>query len=199
MKRCAAALLALLMLALAAALPAFAQKERSFEMPEFDLPCRAAILVDQASGTVLYEKQADQPLPIASITKVMTLLLTMEALESGKASLTDVVPVSEHAYNMGGSQIWLEPGEQLTMDEMLKAICVSSANDAAVAVAEYIGGSEPVFVEQMNRKAAELGMSGTHFCNACGLDCPQGAVSLQIPLNYMLLRIEASQLKQTKE
>ena len=170
MKRCAAALLALLMLALAAALPAFAQKERSFEMPEFDLPCRAAILVDQASGTVLYEKQADQPLPIASITKVMTLLLTMEALESGKASLTDVVPVSEHAYNMGGSQIWLEPGEQLTMDEMLKAICVSSANDAAVAVAEYIGGSEPVFVEQMNRKAAELGMSGTHFCNACGLD-----------------------------
>ena len=155
MKRCAAALLALLMLALAAALPAFAQKERSFEMPEFDLPCRAAILVDQASGTVLYEKQADQPLPIASITKVMTLLLTMEALESGKASLTDVVPVSEHAYNMGGSQIWLEPGEQLTMDEMLKAICVSSANDAAVAVAEYIGGSEPVFVEQMNRKAAE--------------------------------------------
>ena len=170
MKRCAAALLALLMLALATALPAFAQKERSFEMPEFDLPCRAAILVDQASGTVLYEKQADQPLPIASITKVMTLLLTMEALENGKASLTDVVPVSEHAYNMGGSQIWLEPGEQLTMDEMLKAICVSSANDAAVAVAEYIGGSEPVFVEQMNRKAAELGMSGTHFCNACGLD-----------------------------
>ena len=170
MKRCAAALLALLMLVLAAALPAFAQEERRFELPEFDLPCRAAILVDQASGTVLYEKQADQPMPIASITKVMTLLLTMEALESGKAALTDIVPVSEHAYNMGGSQIWLEPGEQLTLDEMLKAICVSSANDAAVAVAEYIGGSEPVFVEQMNRKAAELGMSGTHFCNACGLD-----------------------------
>ena len=136
MKRCAAALLALLMLALAAALPAFAQEERRFELPEFDLPCRAAILVDQASGTVLYEKQADQPMPIASITKVMTLLLTMEALESGKAALTDIVPVSEHAYNMGGSQIWLEPGEQLTLDEMLKAICVSSANDAAVAVAE---------------------------------------------------------------
>ena len=170
MKRCAAALLALLMLALAAALPAFAQKERSFEMPEFDLPCRAAILVDQASGTVLYEKQADQPLPIASITKVMTLLLTMEALESGKASLTDVVPVSEHAYNMGGSQIWLEPGEQLTMDEMLKAICVSSANDAAVAVAEYVGGSEPVFVERMNARASELGMENTTFRNACGLD-----------------------------
>ena len=170
MKRCAAALLALLMLALAAALPAFAQKERSFEMPEFDLPCRAAILVDQASGTVLYEKQADQPLPIASITKVMTLLLTMEALESGKASLTDVVPVSEHAYNMGGSQIWLEPGEQLTLQEMLKAICISSANDAAVAVAEFVAGSESAFVDAMNARAAALGMTATHFANACGLD-----------------------------
>lgn len=170
MKRCAAALLALLMLALAAALPAFAQEERRFELPEFDLPCRAAILVDQASGTVLYEKQADQPMPIASITKVMTLLLTMEALESGKAALTDIVPVSEHAYNMGGSQIWLEPGEQITLKEMLKAICISSANDAAVAVAEYIGGSEAAFAEQMNARAAELGMTSTHFVNACGLD-----------------------------
>lgn len=136
----------------------------------FDVPCQAAILIDEDSGTVLYEKSADEQRPIASITKVMTLLLTFEALEAGKISLDDVVPVSEHAYKMGGSQIWLEPGEQLTLNEMLKAICISSANDAAVAVAEFVGGSEPVFVEQMNAKAAELGMTSTHFGNACGLD-----------------------------
>lgn len=137
---------------------------------DFDVPCQAAILIDEDSGTVLYEKNADESRPIASITKVMTLLLTFEALESGKVSLNDIVPVSEHAYHMGGSQIWLEPGEQLTLDEMLKAICISSANDAAVAVAEFIGGSEPAFVEQMNARAQELGMQNTTFRNACGLD-----------------------------
>lgn len=137
---------------------------------DFDVPCQAAILIDEDSGTVLYEKNADESRPIASITKVMTLLLTFEALESGKVSLSDIVPVSEHAYHMGGSQIWLEPGEQLTLDEMLKAICISSANDAAVAVAEFIGGSEPAFVEQMNARAQELGMQNTTFRNACGLD-----------------------------
>ena len=135
---------------------------------DFDLPCEAAILMDEDSGTVLYEKNADQQRPIASITKVMTLLLTFEALEAGKISLDDIVPVSEHAYHMGGSQIWLEPGEQLTLNEMLKAICISSANDAAVA--EYVGGSEPVFVERMNARAKELGMENTAFRNACGLD-----------------------------
>ena len=137
---------------------------------DFDVPCQAAILIDEDSGTVLYEKNADECRPIASITKIMTLLLTFEALEAGKVSLSDTVPVSEHAYHMGGSQIWLEPGEQLTLDEMLKAICISSANDAAVAVAEFIGGSEPVFVERMNARAAELGMEHTTFHNACGLD-----------------------------
>ena len=136
----------------------------------FDVPCQAAILIDEDSGTVLYEKNADEQRPIASITKVMTLLLTFEALEAGKIHLEDVVPVSEHAYGMGGSQIWLEPGEQLTLNDMLKAICISSANDAAVAVSEFVGGSEPVFVEKMNARAAELGMSNTHFNNACGLD-----------------------------
>ena len=134
------------------------------------LSCKAAILVDRATGAVLYEKDADRQLPVASITKVMTLLLTFEAIRAGKVDYTDIVPVSEHAYHMGGSQIWLEPGEQLTLDEMLKAICVSSANDAAVAVAEFVGGSEPVFVEQMNLRAARLGMNGTTFRNACGLD-----------------------------
>lgn len=137
---------------------------------DFDVPCQAAILIDEDSGTVLYEKNADESRPIASITKIMTLLLTFEALEAGKVSLSDIVPVSEHAYHMGGSQIWLEPGEQLTLDEMLKAICIFSANDAAVAVAEFIGGSEPVFVERMNARAKELGMQSTTFRNACGLD-----------------------------
>ena len=137
---------------------------------DFDVPCQAAILIDEDSGTVLYEKNADESRPIASITKIMTLLLTFEALEAGKVSLSGIVPVSEHAYHMGGSQIWLEPGEQLTLDEMLKAICISSANDAAVAVAEFIGGSEPVFVERMNARAKELGMQSTTFRNACGLD-----------------------------
>ena len=137
---------------------------------DFDVPCQAAILIDEDSGTVLYEKNADESRPIASITKIMTLLLAFEALEAGKVSLSDTVPVSEHAYHMGGSQIWLEPGEQLTLDEMLKAICISSANDAAVAVAEFIGGSEPVFVERMNARAKELGMQSTTFRNACGLD-----------------------------
>ena len=137
---------------------------------DFDVPCAAAVLIDEDSGTVLYEKNADERRPVASITKVMTLLLTFEALQAGKISLTDIVPVSEHAYHMGGSQIWLEPGEQLTLQEMLKAICISSANDAAVAVAEFVAGNEPAFVDAMNARAAALGMTATHFANACGLD-----------------------------
>ena len=109
-------------------------------------------------------------MPIASITKVMTLLLTFEAIHDGRLTLDTLVPVSEHAYHMGGSQTWLEPGEQFTLDEMIKAICVSSANDAAVAVAELVGGSEQGFVQMMNDRAAELGMTNTTFHNACGLD-----------------------------
>ena len=137
---------------------------------DFDVPCAATVLIDEDSGTVLYEKNADERRPVASITKVMTLLLTFEALQAGKIALGDIVPVSEHAYHMGGSQIWLEPGEQLTLQEMLKAICISSANDAAVAVAEFVAGSEPAFVDAMNARAAALGMTATHFANACGLD-----------------------------
>ena len=161
-----------LVLAAAMCLPASAETLSTgrFALPDFDVPCRAALLIDLSSGTVLYEKEPDTPMPIASITKVMTLLLTFEAIEAGKVSQQDTVPVSDHAYNMGGSQIWLEPGETFTLDEMIKAICVSSANDAAVAVAEFIGGSEPAFVEQMNQKAAALGMANTTFKNACGLD-----------------------------
>ena len=137
--------------------------------PQLDLNCRAAILIEQGSGRVLYEKNADERVPIASITKVMTLLLAFEAVHDGRLTMETPVPVSEHAYHMGGSQIWLEPGEHFTLDEMIKAICVSSANDAAVAVAELVGGSEPAFVEQMNARAASLGMERTSFRNACGL------------------------------
>lgn len=159
-------------LAAALCMPAFAEPLAAgrFALPDFDVPCRAAVLIDLSSGTVLYEKEPDTPMPIASITKVMTLLLTFEAINAGKVSLQDTVPVSDHAYNMGGSQIWLEPGETFTLEEMIKAICVSSANDAAVAVAEFVGGSEPAFAELMNQKAAELGMVNTTFKNACGLD-----------------------------
>ena len=173
MKNRAVTLLLCLMLAalsILRAFPASAEGITPATAADFDLPCAAAILVDEDSGTVLYEKNADDRRPIASITKVMTLLLTFEALEAGRVRLDDAVPVSEHAYHMGGSQIWLEPGEQMTLKEMLKAICISSANDAAVAVAEYIGGSEAAFAEQMNARAAELGMTNTHFVNACGLD-----------------------------
>lgn len=173
MKNRAVTLLLCLMLAalsILRAFPASAEGITPATAADFDLPCAAAILIDEDSGTVLYEKNADDRRPIASITKVMTLLLTFEALEAGRVRLDDTVPVSEHAYHMGGSQIWLEPGEQMTLKEMLKAICISSANDAAVAVAEYIGGSETAFAEQMNARAAELGMTNTHFVNACGLD-----------------------------
>ena len=176
MNKRAVTLLLCLMLAALSILRGFTASAAEFTpatTADFDVPCAAAILVDEDSGTVLYEKNADARRPIASITKVMTLLLTFEALETGKISLDDFVPVSEHAYHMGGSQIWLEPGEEMTLNDMLKAICISSANDAAVAVAEYIGGSEPAFAEMMNARAAELGMTNTHFVNACGLDEPE--------------------------
>ena len=154
----------------AALVSAPAAQETAAAAEGLSLTCRAAVLVEPESGRVLYEKNPDERVPIASITKLMTLLLTFEAIHGGKLTLDTLVPVSEHAYHMGGSQIWLEPGEQFTLDEMLRAICVSSANDAAVAVAELVGGSEPVFVEQMNARAAELGMMNTSFRNACGLD-----------------------------
>ena len=150
--------------------PAAVETAVEAQAASLSLPCRTAILIDQDTGTVLYEKNADQRVPIASITKVMTLLLTFEAMRAGKFTMDTLVPVSNHAASMGGSQVWLEPGEQFTLDEMLRAICVSSANDAAVAVAELVGGSEEAFVAMMNAKAAELGMTDTTFKNACGLD-----------------------------
>lgn len=199
MNKRAVTLLLCLMLAALSILRGFTASAAEFTpatTADFDVPCAAAILVDEDSGTVLYEKNADARRPIASITKVMTLLLTFEALEAGKISLDDFVPVSEHAYHMGGSQIWLEPGEEMTLNDMLKAICISSANDAAVAVAEYVGGSEPAFAEMMNARAAELGMTNTHFVNACGLDEPEhlstardvAAMSREILLHHTEVR-----------
>lgn len=135
-----------------------------------DIPCRAAILIEQKSGRVLFEKQPDEPLPPASVTKVMTLLLVMEALDSGRIATDDVVSCSDHAASMGGSQIWLEPGEKMTVHELLKATAIGSANDAAVALAEHIAGSEESFVAMMNERAGQLGMKNTAFKNAAGLD-----------------------------
>lgn len=135
-----------------------------------DIPCKSAILIEQKSGRVLFEKQPDEKMPPASITKIMTLLLVMEALDSGRISLDDAVTCSPHASSMGGSQIWFEPGEQMTVHELLKATAIASANDAAVALGEHIAGSEEAFVAMMNERAGQLGMKNTVFKNASGLD-----------------------------
>ena len=135
-----------------------------------NLESGSAILIEQSTGQILYEHNIHEQLRPASVTKVMSILLIMEAIDSGKISLTDNVPCSENAASMGGSQIWLDPRETLTVDEMLKAICVASANDCVVAMAEYIAGSEEAFVQMMNDKAKELGMNDTTFKNCHGLD-----------------------------
>lgn len=130
----------------------------------------SAILIEQSTGQILYEHNAHEQLRPASVTKVMSILLIMEALDCGKLSLNESIPCSEVASSMGGSQIWLDPRETLTVDEMLKAICVASANDCVVAMAEYLGGSEEGFVQMMNDKAKNLGMNDTCFKNCHGLD-----------------------------
>lgn len=130
----------------------------------------SAVLIEQNSGQVLYTQNMHEKLRPASVTKVMTILLIMEAIDSGKLSYTDKIPCSEKAAGMGGSQIWLDVREELTVDEMLKAICVVSANDCTVAMAEYLAGSEEAFVNQMNAKAKELGMNDTTFKNCHGID-----------------------------
>lgn len=129
----------------------------------------SAILIEASTGQVIYEKNATERRSPASITKIMTLLLTFEALEKGKISLNDSVLTSEHAASMGGSQVFLEAGETQALETMIKCIVVASANDASVAVAEHIAGSEQAFVDMMNEKAVELGMADTHFEDCCGL------------------------------
>lgn len=135
-----------------------------------DLDCPSAILIERSTGKVLYEKDADTERPMASVTKIMTLLLIVEALNAEKITLETMVTCSEHAVSMGGSQIYLKEGESLSVSDMLKAIAVSSANDAAVAMGEHIAGSDTAFVAMMNERAQELGMEHTKFMNCTGLD-----------------------------
>ena len=137
---------------------------------ELDIDGKSAVLMDVATGTVLYESNPHEPLAPASVTKVMTMLLIMEAIDSGKIGWDDMVTASEAAAAKGGSQIYLKVGETMSVSDMLKSIAVSSANDCACAMAEHIAGSESAFVSMMNARAAELGMKDTHFVNCTGLD-----------------------------
>lgn len=176
-------LLTLVVAMLAVAFPAFpvlADGDEEFDALEVNyimgnttldnLKAVSAILVDIKTGSILFKKNPDERLPIASVTKIMSMLLIMEAVDSGKVSLSDMVRTSEYAYGFGGSQVYLEPGEEFTLEEMLKAIAIHSANDATVAVAEKISGSEDAFVQLMNSKARELGMENTHFLDSTGLN-----------------------------
>lgn len=140
------------------------------ENNSLNLECGSAILIEQKTGQILYSHNIHEQLRPASVTKVMSILLIMEAISNQKISLTDSVPCSENAASMGGSQIWLDPRETLSVDDMLKAICVNSANDCVVAMSEFIAGSEEAFVQMMNDKAKELGMNDTCFKNCHGLD-----------------------------
>jgi len=157
-----------LLLALAALItPAFALDTLPEEAITLAVP--SAVLMEKTTGEVIYEKNAHEAMEPASVTKVMTMLLTVEAVEAGTISLDDTVTASAHAASMGGSQIWLEEGETMTVDEMLKCVAVVSANDCAVALAEHLAGSEEAFVGRMNQRAEELGMRDTHFTNCTGL------------------------------
>lgn len=140
------------------------------EAPNFNFDCKSAILMEAETGTILYEFNADQALPPASVTKIMTLLIVMEEIEGGNLNYTDIVTTSAHAASMGGSQIFLKEGEQMSVEDMIKSVVIASANDAAVALAEHISGSEELFVRKMNQKAQELGMKNTNFENTNGLD-----------------------------
>lgn len=159
------AVMAAIFVFLAAALPAYAAPEYTAEPDAV-----SCILMDAKTGRVLFEKNADAALPPASVTKVMTMLLVFEALDAGQIKLSDMAQASEHAASMGGSQIYLKVGEQMSIDDLLKSLIVASANDAAVTLAEHICGSEEAFVAKMNARAAELGMKNTHFENTNGLD-----------------------------
>jgi D-alanyl-D-alanine carboxypeptidase (penicillin-binding protein 5/6) len=142
----------------------------AYDNTPFDIEAKSAILIDASTGEILYEKNVHERLSPASITKIMVLLLTMEALENGKITLQDEMIISSNAAGMGGSQIYLEEGEIQKVEEIIKAVCLRSANDGAVALAEHIAGSEEIFVKMMNDKAKALGMKNTNFMNVTGLD-----------------------------
>ena len=171
MKRLSAVFLAVL--ALAAAVPA---SSAVGEDAGLSLSCASSVLMEKETGTVLYEQDAHAKLEPASVTKVMTLLLVMEAVDSGRLSPDEMVTVSTHAAGMGGSQVYLKEGEQLSVSEMIKCVTVVSGNDCAVALAEHLAGSETAFVSQMNQRARELGMADTNFVNCTGLPA-QGHVT----------------------
>lgn len=158
------AILLMSVLSLGFSLSAFAAETGALQ-----LKSKSAVLMDAGTGTILYEKNSHEAMPPASVTKVMTLLLIYEAEAAGQFEWEEAVQVSEHAASMGGSQVFLEPGETQTAAELTKCIAIASANDAAVAMAEFVAGSEEAFVERMNQRAAELGMADTVFKNACGL------------------------------
>jgi D-alanyl-D-alanine carboxypeptidase (penicillin-binding protein 5/6) len=146
-----------------------AEEKKTTKGVELVDDAKSAIVIERDTGAILYEKNAHEKLPPASMTKIMTMLLIMEAIDKGELSYKDKVRASEHAASMGGSQIFLEPGEEMTVDELLRGIAIGSANDASVAMAERIAGSEEAFVDMMNKKAKELGLKDTVFQNATGL------------------------------
>lgn len=167
MRRFTSIVLAMIMVIMSLSTTAFAD-DKKVQGP-INISSKTAILMDVGSGQILFEKNPHEKLPPASVTKVMTMLLIVEALDSGKIKLDDEVQISERASEMGGSQIFLEPGETQKVDDLLKGIAVASANDACVAMAEFVGGSEEEFVAMMNNKAKQLGMKDTNFANTNGL------------------------------
>lgn len=168
MKKIMAALLCASLL-IGAIPPASAEEAEPSMAVSPPVDCAAAVLMEKETGTVLFEQSSHDKLEPASVTKVMTILLVMEAIDTGRVSLTDLVTVSARAASMGGSQVYLKEGEQMTVNDMLKAVCVASGNDASVALAEHLAGSEEAFVQKMNQRAAELGMTDTSFLNCTGL------------------------------
>ena len=185
MKRIQAFLIALMIILTCVCVPSevYADNEEQSENTQngaetaVEVSAPSVILMETSTGTVIYEKDADTARPPASVTKIMTMLLIFDALEAGQIGLEDQVTVSEYAASMGGSQVFLEPGEVQTVDTMLKCIAVASANDACVAMAEYICGNEEEFVNRMNERAAGLGMENTHFVNCNGLDAEGHIIS----------------------
>ena len=166
MKRLVSVMLTIILLTTFAAPLAFAEEKTGVELAD---NVRSAILIERDTGKVLYEKNSNESLPPASMTKIMTMLLIMEALDEGKLSYDEKVRASEYAASMGGSQIFLEAGEEMTVEELLKGIAIGSGNDASVAMAERIAGSEEAFIDMMNKKAEELGLKDTKFQNTTGL------------------------------
>ena len=166
MKRLVSVMLTIILLTTLATPLAFAEEKTEVELAD---NVKSAILIERDTGKVLYEKNSNEPLPPASMTKIMTMLLIMEALDEGKLSYDEKVRASEYAASMGGSQIFLEAGEEMTVQELLKGIAIGSGNDASVAMAERIAGSEEAFIDMMNKKAEELGLKDTKFQNTTGL------------------------------